>query len=98
MVTTPEMQEEKGISGNVTIYASVRHHDNPGHGTRNARGDPLQVYINVYVCSQVFYWTGPCWIYIYIVFCVLLIVVFYNVPPLTGQVLGKVLLTSWEIS
>ena len=38
------------------------------------RGIPLQVYINIYVCSPVFYWTGPCWRYIYIVFCVLLIV------------------------
>ena len=33
------LQEEKGISGNVTIYASVRRHDNPGRGTRNARGE-----------------------------------------------------------
>ena len=74
------------------------------HGTRNARGVPLQVYINVYVCiltsksiSPVFYWTGPCWIYICIVvLCTSRCVVFYNVPPLMGQILGKVLLTSWE--
>ena len=36
--------------------------------------------------------------YIYSVLCTSHCVVFYNVPPLTGQVLGKVLLTSWEIS
>ena len=45
-----KLQEEEAISGNVTIYASVQHHNNPGHGTRNARGFPLPVYINVYVC------------------------------------------------
>ena len=34
-----------------------------------------------------------------VVLCTSHCVVFlYNVPPLTGQVLGKVLLTSWEIS
>ena len=35
--------------------------------------------------------------YIYSVLCTSHCVVFYNVPPLMGQVLGKVLLTSWEI-
>ena len=34
-----------------------------------------------------------------VVLCTSHCVVFYiKVPPLTGQVLGKVLLTSWEIS
>ena len=34
-----------------------------------------------------------------VVLCTSHCVVFlYNVPPLMGQVLGKVLLTSWEIS
>ena len=34
-----------------------------------------------------------------VVLCTSRCVVFlYNVPPLMGQVLGKVLLTSWEIS
>ena len=34
-----------------------------------------------------------------VVLCTSRCVVFlYDVPPLTGQVLGKVLLTSWEIS
>ena len=36
--------------------------------------------------------------YIYNVLCTSRCVVFYNVPPLMGQVLGKVLLTSWEIN
>ena len=35
---------------------------------------------------------------IYSVLCTSHCVVFYNVPPLMEQVLGKVLLTSWEIS
>ena len=47
-----------------------------GHGTRNMRGNPLQVYINGYVCSPVFYWTGPCWIYIYSVLCTLIVLCF----------------------
>ena len=35
----PELQEEKVISGNVTIYASVWCRKSyPGHGTRIARG------------------------------------------------------------
>ena len=38
------------------------------------------------------------YIYIYSVLCTSHCVVFYNVPPLMGQVLGKVLLTSWEIN
>ena len=38
------------------------------------------------------------YIYIYIVLCTSHCVVFYYVPPLMGQVLGKVLLTSWEIN
>ena len=38
------------------------------------------------------------YIYIYSVLCTSRCVVFYNVPPLMGQVLGKVLLTSWEIN
>ena len=37
------------------------------------------------------------YIYIYSVLCTSHCVVFYNVPPLTGQILGKVLLTSWEM-
>ena len=36
--------------------------------------------------------------YIYNVLCTSHCVVLYNVPPLMGQVLGKVLLTSWEIN
>ena len=77
-----------------------------GHSTRNARGDPLPVYINVYVCiltsksvlqsSTELAHVG--YLYIYSVLCTSCCVVFYNVPPLMGQVLGKVLLTSWEIS
>ena len=59
-----------------------------------ARGVPLQVY----TCSPVFYWTGPWWINIYNVLCTSHCVVFCNVPSLMGQVLGKVLLTSWEIN
>ena len=35
---------------------------------------------------------------IYSVLCTSRCVVFYSVPPLMGQVLGKVLLTSWEIN
>ena len=102
------MQEEK-VSGNKTIYALVWCHDDPGHGTRNARGDPLKVYINTYVyiltsksvlqSSTELARVGYIYIYIYIysVLCTSCCVVFlYNVPPLTGQVLGKVLLTSWE--
>ena len=36
--------------------------------------------------------------YIYNVLCTSHCVVFHNVPPIMGQVLGKVLLTSWEIN
>ena len=43
----------------------------------------LVIYIDVY---SGFWCTSHC-----VVFC-------YSVPPLTGQVLGKVLLTSWKIS
>ena len=77
-----------------------------------ARGIPLQVYINIYVCiltsksvlksstelAHVGYIYIYIYIYIYSVLCTSHCVVFYNVPPLMGQVLGKVLLTSWEIS
>ena len=68
------------------------------------QGVPLQVHINIYVCiltsksvlqsSTELAHAG----YIYSVLCTSRCVVFYNVPPLTGQVLGKVLLTSWEIN
>ena len=70
---------------------------NPGHGTRNARGDPLQVYINVHVyiltsksvhqSSTELAHAG--YIYIYSVLCTSCCVVFYNVPPLMDQVLGR---------
>ena len=40
---------------------------------------------DIYICIVVLCTSPLC--------CVL-----YNVPPLMGQVLGKVLLTSWEIS
>ena len=71
-----------------------------------ARGVPLQVYINIYVCfltSKSLLQTSSelahvGYIYIYSVLCTSHCVVFYSVPPLMGQVLGKVLLTSWEIS
>ena len=33
-----------------------------------------------------------------VVLCMSHCAVFYNVSPLMGQVLGKVLLTSWEMS
>ena len=77
-VTLPMVRGKDGFSA--TVYSSIWRHDNPGHGTRNARGDPLQVYINIYVCiltsksilqsSTELAHAG----YIYIVFCVLLIV------------------------
>ena len=44
--TCVSLQEEKGISGNVTIYASVRCHDNPGHGTKNYEREELIFYIS----------------------------------------------------
>ena len=97
------LQEEEGISGKWYIFKSGAARD-PGHGTRNARGDPLPVYINVYVCiltskSVIQSSIGLARVgYIYSVLCTSHCVVFYNVPPLMGQVLGKVLLTSWEIS
>ena len=56
---------------------------NPGHGTKVARGVPLPVYMNLDVYSG--FWCTSC--------CV---VFWYSVPPLTDQVLWKVLLTSWK--
>ena len=77
----------------------------PGHSTKNARGVPPQVYINIYVCNltsksvlQSSTELARVGYYIYSVLCPSCCVVFYNVSPLMGQVLGKVLLTSWEIS
>ena len=71
------------------------------------RGVPLQVYINVYVCiltsksilqsSTELAHVGYIYMYcgfVYFSLCCVL----YKGPPLMGQVLGKVLLTSWEIS
>ena len=65
----------------------------------------FSVYINVYVCiltsksvlqsSTELAHVGYICI---VVLCTSHCVVLYNVPPLMGQVLGKVLLTSWEIS
>ena len=54
------------------------------HGTRIVRGVPLPVYINLDLYSG--FW------------CVLLIVLCLSIvlPPLTDQVLRKVLLTSWK--
>ena len=49
----------------------------------------IYIYIYGFICI---------YIYIYSVLCTSCCVVFYNVPPLMGQVLGKVLLTSWEIN
>ena len=68
----------------------------------------INVYINVYVCiltsksvlqsSTELAHVGYIYICI-VVLCTSRCVVFlYNVPPLMSQVLGKVLLTSWEIS
>ena len=51
------------------------------HGTRIARGVPLPVYINLDLYSG-FWCTSRC------------VVFKYSVPPLTDQVLRKVLLTS----
>ena len=63
--------------------------------------DPLQVYINVYVLTSKSVLQSSTELaragYIYSVLCTSHCVVYYNVPPLMGQVLGKVLLTSWEI-
>ena len=53
------------------------------HGTRIARGVPLPVYINLDLYSG-FWCTSHC------------VVFKYSVPPLTDQVLRKVLLTSWK--
>ena len=53
------------------------------HGTRIARGVPLPVYINLDLYSG-FWCTSHC------------VVFKYSVPPLTDQVLWKVLLTSWK--
>ena len=53
------------------------------HGTRIVRGVPLPVYINLDLYSG-FWCTSRC------------VVFKYSVPPLTDQVLRKVLLTSWK--
>ena len=53
------------------------------HGTSIARGVPLPVYINLDLYSG-FWCTSHC------------VVFKYSVPPLTDQVLWKVLLTSWK--
>ena len=53
------------------------------HGTRIVRGVPLPVYINLDLYSG-FWCTSHC------------VVFKYGVPPLTDQVLQKVLLTSWK--
>ena len=71
-----------------------------------ARGDPgdltsirllgILIFMSVFQSSTELARAG--YIYIYNVLCTSHCVVFYNVPPLMGQVLGKVLLTSWEIN
>ena len=67
---------------------------------RYARGDPLQVYVYILIPKSVLQSSTELAHagYIYNVLCTSRCVVFHNVPPLMGQVLGKVLLTSWEIS
>ena len=70
--------------------------------------DVMAPKINVYVCiltsksvlqsSTELAHVGYIYIYMYSGFVYfLLCCVLYKVPPLMGQVLGKVLLTSWEI-
>ena len=69
-----------------------------------ARGDPrdltsiyllgILIFLSVFQSSTELACAG----YIYNVLCTFHCVVFYNVPPLMGQVIGKVLLTSWEIN
>ena len=60
----------------------------------------ILMFMSVFQSSTELAHAGYIYIYIYIysVLCTFHCVVFYNVPPLTGQVLGKVLLTSWEIN
>ena len=65
-----------------------------------ARGVPLQVYMSISWFLSLFSSLLLNWpmVEIYSILCTSHCVVFYNVHPLTGQVLGKVLLTSWEIN
>ena len=78
----------RGLDGYTDIgYCSIKSMSllKPGttrcHGTRIARGVPLPVYINLDLYSG-FWCTSRC------------VVFKYSVPPLTDQVLQKVLLTS----
>ena len=78
LITAPEIARGEVLLSVWVIAGAMKY---PGHGTRNCKrrswGFDVYTssgYINVYVCSPVFYLTGPCWIYIYIMFCVLLIV------------------------
>ena len=80
----------RGLDGYTDIgYCSIKSMSllKPGatgcHGTRIARGVPLPVYINLDLYSG-FWCTSRC------------VVFKYSVPPLTDQVLRKVLLTSWK--
>ena len=80
----------RGLDGYKDIgYCSIKSMSflKPGttryHGTRIVRGVPLPVYINLDLYSG-FWCTSHC------------VVFKYSVPPLTDQVLRKVLLTSWK--
>ena len=72
-----------------------------GHSTKNMRGNLVYwVYVFIWILKSVLQSTTELAHagYIYSVLCTSHCFVFYNVPPLMGQVLGKVLLTSWEIN
>ena len=90
LVTAPKLQEDwigtQGISISLCllslwVYLSLAPQDVTA--PRIARGVPLPVYINLDLYSG-FWCTSRC------------VVFKYSVPPLTDQVLRKVLLTSWK--
>ena len=85
LVTAPKLQED--WLGYRLLSIKSMSLLKPGatrcHGTRIARGVPLPVYINLDLYSG-FWCTSRC------------VVFKYSVPPLTDQVLRKVLLTSWK--
>ena len=91
LVTAPKLQEDwmGTLTGYQHKFMSIKSISllKPGatrcHGTRIARGVPLPVYINLDLYSG-FWCTSHC------------VVFKYSVPPLTDQVLQKVLLTSWK--
>ena len=76
------------------------------HGTRGCKRCPstslyelLSLNFNSLFSSLLLSWSVLDIYMCIVVLCTSCCVVFlYNVPPLMGQVLGKVLLTSWEIS